>query len=119
MPEGSKQSLMASRALASLHVCRRKALCDASRAGIVRRLTVPRPWQDVYRLACVNARAMEALEGGLAMLREDVASHKETIAETEHLLAAHYSRISHTLQARAPADSGCFPCSIKPCCLQG
>ncbi len=60
------------------------------------------PEQDAYRLACLTAPAVEALEGGLATLRAEVASHKETIAEKEHLLAQHNPRAFHALQARPP-----------------
>ena len=66
------------------------------------------PKQDAYKLACLTAPAVEALEGGLATLRAEVASHKETIAEKESLLAAHNPRIFHTLQVQACSPAGCL-----------
>ncbi len=62
---------------------------------------------------------MEALEGGLATLRAEVASHKETIAEKEHLLAQHNPRAFHALQARAPLDLPFASAQELPCPCAG
>lgn len=59
--------------------------------------------QDAYRLLALTAPAVAEAEASAATLRAEVASHRETIAEKEALLAQHNPRTFHTLQA-SPFD---------------
>ena len=57
--------------------------------------------QDAYRLLALTGPAVAEAEASAATLRAEVASHRETIAEKEALLAQHNPRTFHTLQAGA------------------
>jgi hypothetical protein len=57
--------------------------------------------QEAYTLLALTAPAVAEAEASGGTLRAEVASHRETIAEKEALLAQHNPRIFTTLQARS------------------